>query len=61
VEPEGISVNEPWTTVDAEKPPALPLTIAILLAVLRYYRDAATKSGEDRSETAVRLMSPGSE
>jgi hypothetical protein len=24
-------------------------------------RDAATKSGEDRGETALRLMSPGSE
>lgn len=43
--------------VDAEKPLALPLTIAIPLAVLRYDRDAATKSGE----TAARLMSPGSE
>jgi predicted DNA-binding ribbon-helix-helix protein len=42
---ERITVHELCTAIHSEKPHALSLTAAIRLAVLQYYRDAATEAG----------------
>jgi len=46
---EQITVHEFCTAIDVVKPPAVSLTVAIRLGVLRYYRDAATESGHSQA------------
>ena len=46
---ERITVQELCTAINAEKPRGLNLTTAIRIAVLRYYRDAATESGHAKA------------
>jgi hypothetical protein len=45
--PEGVTLHELCTAIDSEKPRGLNLTIAIRIAVLRYYMDAATETGHE--------------
>ena len=46
---ECVTVHELCTAINAEKPRGLNLTTAIRIAVLRYYRDAATESGHAKA------------
>ena|SRR5271156_5642077 len=46
---ERVTVHELCAAINSEKPPALSLTVAIRIAVLRYYHDAATASGHARA------------
>ena len=46
---ERITVQELCTAINAEKPRGLSLTTAVRIAVLRYYRDAATESGHAKA------------
>lgn len=42
---EGITRHKLCAAIDNAKPPGLPLSTALRLAVLSYYRDAATERG----------------
>lgn len=46
---ERVTVNELCTAINSEKPPAFNLTVAIRVAVLRYYHDAATPAGHAKA------------
>ena len=46
---EGITLHELCTAIHSEKPPAFNFTIAVRVAVLRYYMDAATENGHRKA------------
>jgi predicted DNA-binding ribbon-helix-helix protein len=46
---EGVTLRELSTLINSEKPRGLNLTIAIRIAVLRYYMDATTETGHDKA------------
>lgn len=52
---ERVTVHELCTAINSEKSPALNFTTAVRIAVLRYYRDAATENGHAKAGHGKRL------
>jgi predicted DNA-binding ribbon-helix-helix protein len=46
---EGVTLDELGNAINSEKPRTLSLTVAIRVAVLRYFMDAATETGHDKA------------